>query len=327
MQTKQWSDGRVVSGTSRLVRPQQAHGRVVPRPILYLSVISGLLALVVATAGLIWRGLGETTTITTFLGQDVELYGGGLYRNDSLFVVGNNLGNDLVTAFVALPLLVVSLVLASRGSQRGRLLLLGTLGYFVYVGASYALGAVAYNELFLVYVAMFSASVFAFLVTFASIDIERLEVRATIPRRRIGSFMIASGVVTLAIWAMDPVTSLLSGEPPKSLETHTTLFTHAFDIGIIVPAAILAGWLILKRRSFGYVVASSLLILEALLLPMITVATIAQIRFGVDLAPEEFVGPIAGFGVFALLSVWVLAAILRNISPPAAEHAKGRTVR
>jgi hypothetical protein len=51
------------------------------------------------------------------------------------------------------------------------LVLTGALTWFLYVGASYALGAVAYNNLFLIYVALFSASLFAFVLALTSIDI------------------------------------------------------------------------------------------------------------------------------------------------------------
>ena len=57
-----------------------------------------------------------------------------------------------------------------RGSLRGALLLTGTLGYFLYVYASMALGTVVYNELFLAYVVLFSASLFAFVLALTGID-------------------------------------------------------------------------------------------------------------------------------------------------------------
>lgn len=47
--------------------------------------------------------------------------------------------------------------------------MLGALAYFLYVYATLALNA-AYNDLFLVYVALFSASFFALAAVVASID-------------------------------------------------------------------------------------------------------------------------------------------------------------
>jgi hypothetical protein len=53
------------------------------------------------------------------------------------------------------------------------LLLTGTLGYFLYVCASVALGA-AYKNLFLVHVALFSASLSAFVQVFLLVDLGAL---------------------------------------------------------------------------------------------------------------------------------------------------------
>lgn len=296
------------------IEPQPSPDR--RRSLLRISWALGLFAFAAAATGLLWRGSGEGFSVSTFRGQTAEIYGRGLYANDTLFVAGNNMASDLVTLLVALPLLALAMRLYLRGSLRGQLLLLGTFGYFVYYGASYALGAVAFNELFLVYVAMFSASVFGLVVSFGSFDPVRMRrAAAGLPRRLPGWFMVASGVVTLGIWLTEPIGALLSGDPPKHLDTHTTLFTNALDMGIIVPAAILAGVLILRRKPFGFVLAFSLLVLEALLMPLITIATIVQIDLGLDFTPGEVVGPIAGFSAFAVTAVYLIVLLLRRIPP------------
>lgn len=64
------------------------------------------------------------------------------------------------------------------------------------------------------------------------------------------------------------------------------------------------------RRGFGYVIAFSLLVLEALLLPIIAVATALQVSMGIESTPGEMIGPIAGFGVLAIMSLWVMRATL-----------------
>lgn len=286
------------------------------KSLLRISWALGLFSFAAAATGLLWRGSGEGFSVWTFRGQTAEIYGRGLYENDTLFVVGNNMATDLVTLLVALPLLALALRLYLRGSLRGQLLLLGAFGYFVYYSASYALGAVAFNELFLVYVAMLSSSVFGLVLSFTSFDLPRMRrAAAELPRRLPGWFMIASGLVTLGIWLTEPVGALLSGEPPKRLDTQTTLFTHAFDMAVIVPAAILAGVLILRRKAFGFLLAFSLLVLEALLMPLITIATIVQIDLGLDFTPGEVVGPIAGFSLFAITALCVIIQLLRRIPP------------
>jgi hypothetical protein len=285
------------------------------RTVLWLAATAGLLAIVCGLAGFLWGGAGEPRQVVTLSGESVELYGRGLYRNDTVFAAGNNRGSDLTMLVLGVPLLVLSMVQYRRGSVRGRFLLLGTLGFFLYVGASYALGAVAYNEMFLGYVGLFAASLFALIVLYGTFDQNFLtrSIPPDMPRRWPGGFMVASGVATFVIWIMEPLAALASGKVPPSLETRTTLFTTALDVGVIVPAALVAGILILRGRRFGYVVAFSLLILEAMLLPMITIATIVQIREGVRFEPGEIVGPITGFSVFAVLSLGVILTLMRRM--------------
>ena len=283
------------------------------RVAVFLAPAVGLLALATALAGLLSTGGDGPTVVTNAWNERIVLHGQGLYRHDSAFVAGSSIGSDVTTLLFGLPLLVIAMVSTLRGSVRGRLLLLGTLGYLLYYGAGYALGAVAYNEFFLIYVVLFSTSLFSFVAAFVAIDPAALVDLPRQPRLWIGGFMLASGVVTLGIWLMDPIDALLTGMPPATLGAHTTLFTNALDMAVIVPAAVTAGVLILRSRPLGQVIAASLLVLEALLMPLIIVTTVVQLRLGLSFTPAEVVGPIVGFSVFGALAVVVLITLLRNV--------------
>jgi len=294
----------------------RSHGRgwTAARVAAALSIVAGVLALATALTGLLWTTGDGGGVVTTVWGERVVLHGQGLYRHDSVFVAGSNLGSDSVTLLLGLPLLVVAVARSRSGSRRGQLLRVGVLGYLLYYGTGCALGAVAYNELFLLYVALFSASLFAVVTTVASIDPAPLTDLPGRARRWIGGFMIASGGITLVIWLMDPIDALINGTAPATLGTHTTLFTNALDVAVIVPAAGTAGVLILRSRPYGEVIAASLLVLEAMLLPLIVVTTIIQLRLGLSFTPAEIAGPIGGFLVLGVLAVAVLHTLLRHAS-------------
>ena len=284
--------------------------------VVWLSSLIGLLALIAAGVGLFWQDGGGSFSFTTLRGQSVEMYGRGLYRNDTLFVGAGNRGTDAVSLLLGIPLLVFSTLLYRRGSLRGGLVLTGALTWFLYIGASYALGAVAYNNLFLVYVALFSASLFAAVLALTSIDLQVLPsyFSSRIPRRGPAVFMFASGLLTLFVWLIEPITALIQGRPPEHLGPYSTLFTNAVDMSIIVPAACVAGGLILGRNALGYLIAVPLLVLEAMLAPLIVAQTLSQVQAGVSFTPGEMVGPMAGFAVLGLLAICIIVAILRNIS-------------
>lgn len=282
--------------------------------VVLLSALIGMLALVATLAGLFWPGGDGAWTFTTQRGLEVEMYGRGLYQRDSLLFGAGNRGTDAVILVVGIPLLAMATVLYRRGSFRGGLLLLGTQAWFLYAYSSYAL-TVALNGLFLVYVALFSASLWALILTARSFDIDALaaHISEATPRRALGIFLLASAAITLAIWLMEPLAALVTGEVPDILQTWNTLFTNALDMAVIVPAAAVAGWLVLRGDALGYLIALPLLVIEAVLAPMIVAQTISQLEAGYDFTTAEIVGPIAGFTVLALIAIWFLTATLRNI--------------
>jgi hypothetical protein len=302
--------------TARAVQPSIA--------VIWLASLIAALSLVVAGVGLFWQDSGSPSSIITVRGESAQVYGQGLYRYDSVFLGSGNQGTDAVVLALGIPLLVLSTVLYRRGSVRGGLLLLGTLFYFFYVYTSYSLG-VAYNELFLVYVALFSASLYAFVLTFTSFDMEALPAHFTsgLPRRVPALFMLASGLVTLVVWSSPLLVALSQGHMPDRLDHYTTKVTEALDIAIIVPAAFASGWLILRRAPLGYLIAFALLILEAMLAPLIVAQTVSQLAAGVSFPPGQIVGMIGGFSVLAVMAIWVIVALNRNIS----DSAEARTIR
>jgi hypothetical protein len=293
-----------------------------PRSVTWLSWLVAALALVAAGVGLLWQTGASPVPFTTVHGGTVQLFGNGIYRYDTLFTGAANRGTDAATLFLGIPLLVVALVLAGRGSLRARLLLTGVLAYFLYVYASVALSA-AYNALFLVYIALFSASLFAFVRCVASLDLEALTSRLSpdVPRRAPGLFLLASAAMTAGIWLSELVGALVSGQPPKTLGSYTTIVTDVLDLGIITPALLVAGVLVLRRAALGYLLSFALLGIIVVLGPAIAAQTVSQVSAGVSFTVAEAVGPIAGFGALAALAVWVLARLLAGVAEPVRQAA------
>jgi hypothetical protein len=286
--------------------------------VVWLSVLIAVLALVAAGAGLFWWEGDGPASFTTLRGQTVRMYGRGLYRHDTLFIGAGNKGVDAVVLALGVPLLLVSTLLYRRGSPRGALLLTGVLAYFLYVYASMALGA-AYNPLFLVYVALFSASFFAFVGALASIDRQALpsHVSPRMPRRGLAYFLFACGLMTLFVWLGPLLVALLQGQPPLLLDSYTTMVTYALDLALITPATFLSGVLLLRGASLGYLVAVPLLGVLVLLGPGFAVGTVNQLSAGVPFTPGQVVGPIVGFSVLSLAALGFLFVILRHVSDSA----------
>lgn len=284
------------------------------RPIVRLAWLIAGLALVAALAGLLAPDGAGPATVQTVRGEDVELYGDGLYRRDSRFKGASNVGTDAITLAVALPLLAWAAIALRRGSPLGAPLLLGALAWFLYVYATYAL-SVAFNELFLVYVALASASFFAFVSLWRTIDPAALAARVPNDvRRRTSVLMLASALLTLLVWSLPLLAAMLSGDAPKWLDSSSTMVTDALDLAIITPSALLAGVLLRRNEPLGYLIAIVLLVLLLVLAPAIIAQTVSQRAAGIDFTAGEVIGPIAGFVALGAIAAWCLVGLLRPLA-------------
>jgi hypothetical protein len=140
---------------------------------------------------------------------------------------------------------------------------------------------------------------------------------SSVPRR--GPVLLV--FATLLIWLSPLLSALFQAQPPDLLGSSTTMVTDALDLGIITPATIIAGILILRRAPLGYLIACTLLVLEMLLAPMIAAQMISQVLAGVTFSTSQIVGPIAGFSLLGLAAIAVIAALLRTISDSAQVQA------
>ena len=283
------------------------------RPTTLVVVLSWTivaLAMVAAAVGLLWRTGSGSFTVTSARGQSVQLYGRGLYHFDTLFAAGGAQGTDAVVLLLAVPLLAWSTLRYRRVGVRGRLTHTGLLAFFLYVYASLALGTVAFNRMFPVYVTLFSASLFGTVLAARSTEVPH---SPALPRRGLAAFLYGSGAVTLAVWGWPLAAAVASGTTTARLDTYTTEVTFALDLAVITPLTLLAGALVTRGRALGYPLAVPLLVLEATLAPLITAQTTGQVAAGVRFTPAEVAGPIAGFIVLAACAVWFLLAITRAL--------------
>lgn len=274
-----------------------------------------LLALFAAGLGLFWQNGSGPFTFTTIRGEIIEIYGQGLYHYDTpLVALGNRVG-DGVLLVLGIPLLIISIVLYQRGSRRGGLLLAGVLAYFLYIYVSLAIGAV-YNDFFLVYVVILAASFFGFVITLMSFDAQTLPAHFSVrlPHRGVGIFLIVSGIILCLVWLiLSIIPALLQGSAPAEVKHYTTFITGAIDLGIIAPAMIVAGRLILKRAPLGYLLAPVLLVFTVVLGTGLTVAGIAQLLANL-VSIGQFIGFTAGFSMLTLFALWFTIILFRNFS-------------
>jgi len=278
--------------------------------ILRLATIIIPLALIAAVAGIFWQGNGESYPFQTLRGETVLIRGHGLYAYDTVSSSSQEVAQDVVTLILGIPLLITGIVLTRKGLLRGRLLLTGGLGYFLYTYASMSF-LTAFNPLYLVYVALFSLSLFGFILSLSGLDpIEVVNhTSAQFPHRAIAIyFIIVGGFLSLA-WLGLVVPPMFSGKPPAGLESAITMVIQSLDLGVIVPTSLITAVLLLKQRPWGFTLASVVLLKILSMGAALVAMVLNQMREGVAIDPITSI-----FFVLISLSGIIFAAVaLRSI--------------
>lgn len=227
-----------------------------------------------------------------------------LYRDGAFFKLAFQ-GNDVVTLFVAVPMLIAGMVYTKRSSERAQLVWAAMLGYMLYNYAFYLFGA-AFNWFFQIYVALFALSMYALIYVLAGLDTEglRRKFNERTPVGWIGGYMMFIAGF-LGIFELTKSLSLIvRGEVPKD-----PVLVFALDLSLIVPAmAVGAVWL-WRRRSLGYVLAAMMTLKGA----TYGLALLAMAAFVAGFSLSGFWDPLTPFYAFVaaggMVTAWLL---LRN---------------
>ncbi|MFP5106794.1 hypothetical protein ACSU6B_08490 [Neobacillus sp. C211] len=256
------------------------------------------------------QGAGEYEYKSIF-GETVSIYGKGLYKHDSVSIAAQAIAQDYVTLFFGVPLLVFSLYLSRKGQLKGHLLLTGTLGYFLYTYASYSFLSM-YNTIFLVYVILMSASFFAFTLAMRSFEIAKLPLsfKEKLPVKIIGGFLLFVSFVFGMMWLWKIVKPLMNHTPTEGIEHYSTLVIQALDLGFVVPVGIISGILLIKRKPFGYLLASVIIIKDSTLLTALSAMIFLQIQAGVEVSSAVVVLIL----LLNIVVIYLMLLILKNVN-------------
>ena len=286
-----------------------------------LVALTAALVTVAAGAGVLLRGDLITVPFTTARGDVVEVLRDGIYRFNGEAMAAEGIGWDLVTLFVVVPALVLTLPSLARGAARAYLLTVGLLAYLLYQYAEYAM-ALAYGPLFLVYVAIAALSVSLLGVLVSRLDLAVFAAAidpGRFPRRGAAAFGGFMAVLLAGMW-LPLIGRTFTAEGVPELAGGTTLVVQAFDLAFLVPLGILSAVAAWRRTPIGYVLA--------------TVVAVKGTAMGAAIAAmlvvEGFVTgvvqvvPIVGFaGIAALagaLAVRILGSVPGSAAAPTVRH-------
>jgi len=275
--------------------------------VLVLCIL--VLALSACLFGLFSGGGNGQYDFKSINNETVKIYGSSIYKNDSISGAAQAKASDFVTLVLGIPLLFASLYSANKGSFRGRLMLTGTLGYFLYTYMSYTF-LLTYNPLFIVYAVIMSACLYAFILSFMSFEIDKVPAMFSerLPTKLLGGFQLLVGLSLCLMWFGKIVPTIFKGTIPLGLDNYTTLVIQGMDLGIIVPAAFLSGILLIKRKPFGYLLSSIIIIKGVTMLTCISTMIVNMALAGVKMSAAE----ILVFPILNLFAIICLIVLLKN---------------
>jgi hypothetical protein len=254
-----------------------------------------------------WR-LSILTATLMALQSGIGVVVPSVYR-DTGWVTSAWYGNDLVTLFVAVPLLAWSLFAVRRGSVRAELLWYAMLGYAVYNYAYYLFGA-AINWFFPVYAALFTLPVFALILALGRIDPDVLARRfaPSTPVRAVAGYMLFTGIGLALAWTGQWARYMATGETPE-IGVEAFHFIAAMDLTFMVPWFAVGAVLLLRRQAWGFVIATVIVAKGATYTLVLTVSSAVAAGRGVEGSLEQV--PIWGLWTAAgAAAAW---ALLRGV--------------
>lgn len=264
-----------------------------------LAVITILCMCITSITGIFSMNFEHAHDFVNQYGHTVKIFGYGIYANDSYFKAPISIGTDYCILFMLVPLFLYTYVqYRKKGDVISEMKLISVYAVAFYYGASIAFG-VTYNQIFLVYVVLFTCSLFGM---FVHIKRVRIQQKITVTRG-LSVFLIVAGIALIVAWMPDIISSLITGETLPLIGVYTTEITYVLDMGIISPLCFVCLYLLKKKEGLGVVLLSILLKLCIIVGIMVIPQTVCQVLSGLEMELPVLATKVLSFvalGGFAL---------------------------
>jgi hypothetical protein len=242
-----------------------------------LSIIIMVLLVVISVAGVLSLDFTKSYEVTNQFGDMIKMYGAGIYAYDSYLKAPIFIGTDICILVVLVPMLLKAYLQNNKeASDISRLRLLSVYAVAFYYAASISFG-VSYNQFLLLYIALFTATLFGIFVLLRRITIIQLQFQAT---KGIYRFLMLSGIALIIAWLPDIIPTLINKTSLPLIEIYTTEITYILDMGIIAPLCLVSIYLLKRKDSLGTVLLAILfkacMIVGIMMIPQ----TICQVLSG-----------------------------------------------
>lgn len=253
-----------------------------------LWAVTGLLALVAATGGVIDRGIYKNLFPPEFLP--------GAFPQ------------DILTIAVALTILILSYI-TDAGSIKAQVVILGLIGSLCYLYGIYTIERV-YNWYYLVYAATFACSFWALAYTLSGFR------TSSFPHLRLpGWIRILTAIVSLLIGLI--FTVLWSASLVPLMRDHNRIefmySIYILDLCFIMPAFFITAVMALRKNPFGILVGPAIMILGFFVIFPLGLNELAKPSAGLPMNAGPMVVSFAfAFGMLAVAALQLKMIQLRK---------------
>jgi hypothetical protein len=280
--------------------------------ITFLIIVLGTLT---SAVGLLYTTGGKAYDFVNQYGDKVKIYGDGLYAHDSYFMAPIFRGTDFTIISLVIPMLIVALILdIKKNTLKTRLFLMSVISILTYYSASIAFG-VTYNMMHLVYIALFSTSLFGLIIAMGSLDKKQVakSMGGALPYKEIYIFLALTGIALIVAWLPDIINSLVTGRSLELIEVYTTAITYVLDMGIIGPVALICLFQLKKRSGMGYILLAMLLTVSMVIGIMLPIQTVFQVSAGVEIPLAAIITKAGSFVILAIFALYFNIRFFKNM--------------
>jgi hypothetical protein len=207
--------------------------------------------------------LAALTAVVSYAGAFVE----STYAQEAINWAEQGIGQDYINLFVVAPLLVLTVIMAHKGSLRAHMVWLGLLLYLIYSYILYAF-FIHFGPWFLAYVVILGLSSYLFVFGVIVPDRGTVEEKmASVKVRPISIWLMIIAVIFIALWLSDIGRNLAAGTIPEEIEQIGLPVNpiHVLDLALLLPGTLITAWLLLRRRLAGLVLAVPLMVFFAVM--------------------------------------------------------------
>jgi hypothetical protein len=261
------------------------HGKI----ILALSLPLALLAIIASCYGLFTENF---------------------YSRETINWTAQAIGQDIIDLLIATPTLLIAAFLSYKNHKTAMLIWGGTVIYFFYTFLIYTF-SVHFNSMFIVYCFALGLSFYSFLYFLLVIGKEPVKdwFSETAPVKFTAIYFIIISVMFYVLWFSQIVPAIANGTVPADL-LESGLFTnpvHVIDISVFLPAIFLTAVFLLKKNSFGFLLAPAILMFFILMDITLAVLTVIMNLSGIE---SGYVVTIIMSGL-TLFSIFILQLWIR----------------